>query len=161
MRGPPPKPTWLKIISGNPGHRPLNHDEPRPVGNLDAPPDWMSASQQASWRYAIAHAPAGLLKLLDRSVLTIYIVAEDLHREAAKKVETFGAVIKKPGTGAPMQSPYVRVLNKQSEIMMRAASEMGFTPSSRSRVRVGASARGRRTESNRFADLKELDEDRT
>lgn len=154
--GRKPKPTWLRVIEGKAGHRPLNTDEPQPTGDLDAPPDWMSASQQAAWRYAIAHAPAGLLKLLDRSALTTFIIAEDLHREAAKKVEKFGTVIKTPG--GPMQSPYMGVLNRQAEIMKRAAAEMGFSPSSRSRV--GATGRrAKRRQDSRFADLKELHED--
>ncbi len=33
-----------------------------------------------------------------------------------------------------MQSPYVSVANRQAEIMMRIASEFGFTPASRSRI---------------------------
>ncbi len=30
MRGRKPKPTALKLVSGNPGHRPLNTREPKP-----------------------------------------------------------------------------------------------------------------------------------
>jgi phage terminase small subunit len=36
----------------------------------------------------------------------------------------------------PVQSPYLSILNKQAMIMLKAASEMGFTPASRSRVEV-------------------------
>jgi phage terminase small subunit len=35
---------------------------------------------------------------------------------------------------APIQSPYVSIANRQAEIMMRIASEFGFTPASRSRI---------------------------
>lgn len=34
----------------------------------------------------------------------------------------------------PLQSPYVSIANRQAEIMMRIASEFGFTPASRSRI---------------------------
>jgi len=34
----------------------------------------------------------------------------------------------------PMQSPYLAIANKQAQIMTKAATEMGFTPASRSRV---------------------------
>ena len=37
-------------------------------------------------------------------------------------------------TGYPVQSPYVAMANRQAEIMMRIASEFGFTPASRSRM---------------------------
>jgi len=42
-------------------------------------------------------------------------------------------MVKSP-TGFPMQSPYVAIANRQAEIMMRIASEFGFTPASRSRI---------------------------
>lgn len=152
MTGRRPKPTHLKLIAGNPGKRPLNKDEPAPVGNLDAPPEWMTESQQACWRYAIEHAPLGLLKRLDLSVLSVWVVAQDLHRDAAEKVARYGAIIKAPNTGVPIQSPYVAVLNKQASIMMKAAAEMGFTPSSRSRVRTEKQAES----GNPFEGLKEI-----
>jgi len=37
-------------------------------------------------------------------------------------------------TGYPIQSPYLAIANRQAEIMMRVASEFGFTPASRSRI---------------------------
>jgi phage terminase small subunit len=42
-------------------------------------------------------------------------------------------MIKSP-SGYPVQSPYVAIANRQAEIMMRIASEFGFTPVSRSRI---------------------------
>ncbi len=66
MRGRKPVPTYLKVIRGNPGKRPLNENEPVPDGALADPPEWMSESQKAGWNYAIENAPAGLLKKLDR-----------------------------------------------------------------------------------------------
>jgi phage terminase small subunit len=33
-----------------------------------------------------------------------------------------------------IQSPYLAIGNRQAEIMMRIASEFGFTPASRSRI---------------------------
>jgi Phage terminase, small subunit len=41
--------------------------------------------------------------------------------------------VKSP-TGYPMQSPYLAIANRQAELMMRIASEFGFTPASRSRI---------------------------
>jgi phage terminase small subunit len=35
-----------------------------------------------------------------------------------------------------MQSPYISIANRQAEIMMRIASEFGFTPASRSRISI-------------------------
>jgi phage terminase small subunit len=36
--------------------------------------------------------------------------------------------------GISVQSPYLAIANRQTEIMMRIASEFGFTPASQSRI---------------------------
>jgi P27 family predicted phage terminase small subunit len=136
MRGRRPKPTALKKLEGNPGKRPLNEHEPKPEGDLYAAPQWMSESQRVGWGYAITHAPYGLLKHLDRSILAIWVVAEDLHREASEKISQYGLLTKSPNAGLPLQSPYLAILNKQAQIMLKAGAELGFSPSSRSRVQV-------------------------
>jgi phage terminase small subunit len=48
-------------------------------------------------------------------------------------------MIKAP-SGFPVQSPYLAIANRQAEIMMRIASEFGFTPASRSRIATPAKA---------------------
>ena len=53
--------------------------------------------------------------------------------EATEAIQKFGTMVKSP-TGYPIQSPYVAIANRQAEIMMRIASEFGFTPASRSRI---------------------------
>ena len=118
-----------------------------PVGDLYEAPEWLSESQVAGWRYAIDHSPAGLLKRLDRSALTVWVIAEDLHRQATIAVGKFGLIAKSPDKGLPMQNPYLPIINRQAQIMLKAAAELGFTPSSRSRVEVSG---GGKT-GNRFA----------
>jgi P27 family predicted phage terminase small subunit len=136
VRGRRPKPTRIKELEGNPGKRPLNQHEPKPQGDLYAAPEWMSDTQREGWAYAITNAPHGLLKHLDRSILAIWVVAEDLHREAAEKIAQYGLLTKSPHVGLPLQSPYLAILNKQAQIMLKAGAELGFSPSSRSRVQV-------------------------
>jgi P27 family predicted phage terminase small subunit len=136
LRGRKPTPTHLKVVAGNPGKRALNHSEPIPEGNLTDPPEWLTSEQKESWRYAIYHAPSGLLKKLDRSALTVWVVAEDLHRQATQAVAKFGLITKSPKQGEPIQNPYLPIVNRQAQIMLKAAAELGFTPSSRSRVTV-------------------------
>lgn len=142
MRGRKPVPTRLKVIRGNPGKRALNINEPVPAGELADAPGWLSESQKAGWTYAIENAPHGLLKRLDRSVLTAWVVAEDLHRRASEQVDKFGILTKAPHTGIPIQSPYLPVVNKQAAIMMKAAEQLGFTPVSRSRIQLMGAAAG-------------------
>ena len=136
MRGRKPVPRYLNVIRGNPGKRALNKREPLPTGDLVDPPDWMSDIQKQGWNYAIENAPRGLLKKLDRSVLVAWVVSEDLHRRASEMVERYGILTKAPHTGLPIQSPYLPVVNKQAQIMLKAAEQLGFTPASRPRIQV-------------------------
>src|SRR5690606_11687288 len=138
MKGRKPKPTHLRVVEGNPGRRPLNRKEPVPRGDLSDPPEWMSDSQRAGWNYAIEHAPKGLLKKHDASVLTVWVVAEDLHRQATRALAKCRLSTKQPRAGEPMQRPYRPIINRRAQMMMKAAAELGFTPSSRSRVEVDA-----------------------
>jgi P27 family predicted phage terminase small subunit len=55
--------------------------------------------------------------------------------EATRTIQTHGTIIKSP-SGFPVQSPFVAMVNRQAEIMMRISSEFGFTPASRSRIRA-------------------------
>ena len=74
-----------------------------------------------------------LLTNLDRAALAAYCGAYALWAEATEAIQKYGAMIKSP-QGFPIQSPYLAIANRQAEIMMRIASEFGFTPASRSRI---------------------------
>jgi P27 family predicted phage terminase small subunit len=140
MPGPKPKPTHLKVVLGNPGKRALNRREPKPSGNLYDAPEYLTEDQRKLWTYAIETAPVGLLKRLDQSVLVVWVVAADLHRQAVEQLRPTEdgrskLLTKTPG-GMWQQSPFVSMVNKQAQIMMKAAGEMGFTPASRSKVEI-------------------------
>jgi len=70
---------------------------------------------------------------LDRVALAAYCNAYGLWAEAIEAIQKYGTMVKSP-SGYPIQSPYVSIANRQAEIMMRIASEFGFTPASRSRI---------------------------
>lgn len=177
IRGRKPKPTHLKLVTGNPGKRKLNKREPKPVGNLRLPPDWLTPTQQESWSYAMANAPAGMLKRLDRGVLVVYVVAEDMHRTAVIRQARLDATAMASGEGAPLlvrttasaaaktehqraatlvQSPYLAIINRQSQVMLKAAEQLGFTPAARPRIMADAPAVApdREEEENEFAGLR-------
>jgi P27 family predicted phage terminase small subunit len=74
-----------------------------------------------------------LITNLDRGALATYCGAYGMWAEAMEQIQKYGTMIKSP-TGFPIQSPYLSIANRQAEIMMRIASEFGFTPASRSRI---------------------------
>jgi len=136
--GPKPKPTALKILHGHNnrgGGRKPNAQEPIPPGALSEPPAWLTDDQKTAWAYALDNAPLGLLRRLDRGVLTIWIVAEDAHRRAAQLLQTTQTLLmRQEGVPMPFPSLYLGIMNKQALIMLKAAGELGFTPASRARV---------------------------
>jgi P27 family predicted phage terminase small subunit len=148
----------MRVLDGNAGRRPINPDEPIPAGKLEdrPPPDHLNDAQKQIWREAIKSSPAGMLRDLDESVLEVWVVARERHRDAAKIVAQLGSLLKAKDGGA-YQNPYLSIMNKQAMLMLKAAAELGFSPSSRSRVKV-APPKGAGG-GNPFADLKSLGDD--
>ena len=134
MRGRKPKPTHLKAITGNPGKRPLNVQEPTPQPEIPECPEQLGPLGQKEWSRLVGDlAKLRLITSLDRAALAAYCGAYALWAEATEAIQKYGSMVKSP-TGFPMQSPYVSIANRQAEIMMRIASEFGFTPASRGRI---------------------------
>lgn len=134
MAGRKPLPTTVKKLKGTLQKCRTNPNEPQPKGDLVEPPEYMADGAKSAWRYAIDCAPPHLLRRLDMSVLEVWACAADLYRKAQAGIGKTGLLIKAPSTGVPMQSPYLAIANKQAQIMTKAATEMGFTPASRSRI---------------------------
>lgn len=136
MRGRRPKPTRLKILTGNPGKRPLNTNEPRPEPETPECPVELGPVAKREWeRLVVELSKLRILTQLDRAALAAYCGAYALWAEAMEAIQKYGTMVKSP-SGYPQQSPYVAIANRQAEIMMRIASEFGFTPASRSRIAV-------------------------
>lgn len=136
MRGRPPKPTRMKVLTGNPGKRPLNKNEPRPDPIIpDCPPELSPAAQREWARLVGELSSLNMITKLDRAALAAYCGAYAMWAEATLAIQKHGTLVKSP-TGYPLQSPYISIVNSQAEIMMRLASEFGFTPASRSRITV-------------------------
>jgi P27 family predicted phage terminase small subunit len=134
MRGRRPKPTRIKALTGNPGNRPLNAREPRPEPALPECPPELSPVARREWaRLASELSKLNLITHLDRGALGTYCGAYAMWAEAMEQIQKFGTMVKSP-SGYPIQSPYLAIANRQAELMMRIASEFGFTPASRSRI---------------------------
>ena len=134
MRGRKPKPTGLKIVSGNPGKRPLNSREPRSEPDLPTCPSHLLPTAKAEWkRLARELYHLGVLTRLDRATLAGYCQAYGRWVEAEKKLTETPGILKMP-SGYIQANPWLTIATKQMELMQRFAIELGLTPSSRSRV---------------------------
>jgi P27 family predicted phage terminase small subunit len=126
-------PAGLKEIARSEHKRLSRTNEPTPPRILECPPELGPAARQEWDRIVGELMSKGVLSSADRGPLAAYCTAYALAMKALEMVHKHGAMIKSPN-GYPVQSPYLSHLNKQTEIMIRIASEFGFTPASRSRI---------------------------
>lgn len=136
MRGRKPTPTALRLIGGNPGNRPFNRNEPKPKPDMPTCPSHLCAAGKAEWK-RVAHGmkALGMLTRLDRAVLAGYCNAYGRWAEAERKLSEMPMLLKMP-SGYIQQNPWVTIANKQMELMLKFGSELGLSPTTRSRVSV-------------------------
>lgn len=148
VRGRKPKPSHLRLLEGNPGHRPINDGEPVPVGALGAAPDELTGKARERWREINDGCP--WLSVADRDAVRAYCVAFALHLKAHEAVEKVGLFVKDTG-GKIIRNPALHELARQAEAMRKWANELGFTPSARVRLDV------RQLDPNNVTDAQSID----
>ena len=133
MRGRKPKPRALKLLAGNPGKRPLPA-EIQVAGDVPNCPDHLDEAAKAEWkRVTELLAESGLLKQTDRTVLAAYCQCYARWANAEEQLRKLGPILMTPNK-MPMQNPYLQIANKALEQLRKFMAELGFSPSSRSRV---------------------------
>jgi P27 family predicted phage terminase small subunit len=142
--GPKPKPTHLKLITGNLRTSRLNTAEPKPKVLIPTPPRELSADARKEWKKVSRQLlVVGVLTGLDRTTLAAYcqaygrwMQAERALAEMATRDPLMSGLLVKTSNGNPIHNPLVSIANKAMADTVRYATELGMTPSSRSRVRV-------------------------
>ena len=145
IRGRKPKPTHLKVVTGNPGRRPLNQQEIEPPRRRSPPkpPPHLLPEAKAEWRrLAPSLSLLGILTDLDVSPFAAYcqsyarwVQAERLLAGLAEQDGTGrDAMLIKTRAGGVTPNPLIWVARNAASDMLRYATEFGFTPSSRTRV---------------------------
>jgi len=140
--GTKPKPTHLKLVTGNPGKRSLNRKEARTKAALPAPPAHLTDDALEEWnQVATVLFNLGVLSEIDRAALGAYAQAYGRWAQAeraiakmAQKDHLTGGLMIKTSNGNAIQNPLVGTANKAAADMMRYAAEFGMTPSARSRI---------------------------
>ena len=136
--GPPPTPTNLRLLRGNPGRRPINKNEPRPKPKTKAPPvpKGLGSDGKREWkRLAKELVSLGLLTNVDITAFRIYCDAYETYKDARRNIKLYGSILPSPN-GFLMTSPYVHLANKSMSQMVKLMQEFGMTPSARTRVEV-------------------------
>ena len=148
-RGRKPKPTHLKLVTGNPGKRALNENEPKPEPSLPSPPPHLDDEAKVEWwRVSEQLYVLGCLAQIDRAALSAYcqaysrwVRAEQAIAEMAKRDELTRGLMIKTTNGNAISNPLVGVANKAMADMVRYAAEFGMTPSARSRIDADRAAK--------------------
>jgi P27 family predicted phage terminase small subunit len=137
--GPAPTPSHLRIVRGDRKDR-INTNEPKPKKAKPKCPSWLSKEAKAVWRRTSAQLDAmGLLFEADQDILAAYSVAVVTYQQATKLVEEQGVLVEGRRDGW-VTNPAVRVQRDQATLIRMLASEMGLTPSSRTRLKAEESS---------------------
>lgn len=159
MPGPAPKPTALKELAGNPGRRPLNKREPKPKAKLPPPPAGLNAEERKAYRRTGHQLLAmGVMTVADGTALATLAAAENRYWQAKEQVDKLGTIVKTTN-GNLIQNPYLPVMNKAWEQMMKLFQEFGLTPSSRTRIQTMAEPQELSIADVLFSDVMEMDTD--
>lgn len=136
--GPPPKPTALKKLAGNPGKRPLPENEPHPPVPTHTPraPRHLNDEGKREWRRIVkVLVRLGLYTVVDRAALAMYCQAWGRWVEAENKLNEVDLVIASD-KGNLYQNPWLGVASKAWSQLSKILPEFGLTPSARARLEV-------------------------
>jgi P27 family predicted phage terminase small subunit len=139
VRGRKPKPTRLKVLTGNPGRRPLNHEEPRPTEKLpERPPAYLGAGGKALWKALRPVVDVMGATLSDAEAFARVCQVGSRVRELEKALQDKGRTYEREtenGT-VPTARPEVIMLDRSEREYRALLAEFGLTPSSCTRLRV-------------------------
>ena len=136
MKGPPPKPTALKKLQGNPGRQKLNKSEPKMAGSTTAP-RWLDPIARAEWRRLAPRLNRlELLTPADRALLASYCRAYSRLVQAERFLQKAGSLMFRTAGGALKPWPAEAIANQAADTLRKVAAEFGLTPASRSRISI-------------------------
>ncbi len=158
MRGRKPIPTKIHLLQGGvkKTHRAKDDrkNEPKPSPKIPPCPKHLDKTARKEWkRMASLLSAVKILTDMDMAILASYCQAYSTWATATLKVQEIGMVVK-TSNGVPMQNPYLPILNKANEHMIRALIELGATPSARSRVKTTVSDKDESPEEEFLKDAK-------
>ena len=141
-RGPPRKPTWLRVVEGNPGKRPLNTLEPRPPTDPRMRcPSWLDPEAKRLWRRLVPDlCRARIVTVVDREVLIAYCQAWSRWRKAEEFIQKRGEVYPVRASDGRIISmapfPQVAIARQLLQALRGLQQELGLTPSARTRLEI-------------------------
>lgn len=137
-KGRKPKPTHLKLVTGNPGKRALPQNEPKPTRERPNKPADMNGTASKIWDIVAEECFAmGVLTTADGPALRMLCEAWARFFEARRQINQFGSMTYETEGVAGMQiklHPAVGIQERAERTIRSWFSEFGLTPAARSRV---------------------------
>lgn len=151
-RGPPPEPSILRYIRGNPSKSPMNENEPTPelADESVPPPQLLNEEAAAVWREMVQKLSAmRVLTDADLPLLERYCIERTQYVKCYKKVLQHGEEYThyEPDPNEPEKlrikytqvAPWATQMHRHHTAMLKIEQEFGMTPSSRSQVSANGS----------------------
>ncbi len=141
----PKKPAALRDLEGNPGHRPINQDEPKPDSSRPQCPTWLDDMAKKEWKLVCGDLhKIGMLARIDKTVLAGYCAAYSRWVTAEKVLIAEGLTITTPqfnkdgtkGTAKIETRPEVKIAHDSLNQVRMFCAEFGLSPSSRAKMQV-------------------------
>lgn len=138
MKGRKPHPPNLKVINGNPGKREIP-EAPDIAPAIPQKPAHLNGLAAEIWDQItpdllVAHLTnplCGAILALHCDAIAEYVTAK---QKIERPAEEGGGYLVKTPNGYEVQSPWVAIMNKAFERVMKTGVEFGMTPSALSRV---------------------------
>ncbi|MGL4926525.1 MAG: phage terminase small subunit P27 family [Plesiomonas shigelloides] len=140
MAGRRPKPTHLKVVTGNPGKRKLNDKEPTPAREIPSPPEHLSDWGKVAWgKLTVLLDGMGILTVADTLALerlcSIYAQILRLEDQIAVEGNTYTTKTQM-GDFLIKGHPSVGQLADADRRFKSYLVEFGLTPAARTKVKV-------------------------
>lgn len=151
MRGRKPKPTAQKRLEGNPGKRRLPTDEPAPPASPERftdPPELVDPPRACEWPpYALREwrrlavtCPQWITDV-DRGILLACCILYARYLRAEQAIWEHGP-LRAGKHGDALRSTDVLIADRTFLLYCRACTELGLTPSARSRIHLDGGGDG-------------------
>lgn len=130
-RGPAPKPTALRVLSGETKPSRVNRREPKPEIVALVAPDDLTDEAKSVWKETLLSMDnTGVITLADSEALRMYSEAVVRYREAQRMLARSSPLIR-GRTGDLVKNPLHQVVRDNAMMVKGLARELGLTPAAR------------------------------
>ncbi|WP_326827374.1 phage terminase small subunit P27 family [Streptomyces sp. NBC_01751] len=136
MPGPPPKPSKLVGLKGNPSNKKLAGSEPEPRRGAPRPPADLKGEALAEWGRIVPELDRlGLITVVDRAYLVAYCESWAIFDQSRSAMAEYGPLVA-GRDGGLVKNPAAQVMRDAADMMLKFGSRFGLSPSDRTRLSV-------------------------